>query len=107
MKEHDKEKANLKISETCNLTFLKTILKSNLDSCVALFGAHQYGVTTRENSGEKYPRTLILWVLRVLSQGLNQSARIFFTRVFSGCYAILTSPKEEETAVSGYNPPLF
>ena len=24
----------------------------------------------------------ILWVLRVLGQGLNQSARIFFTRVF-------------------------
>ena len=25
---------------------------------------------------------VILWVLRVLGQGLNQSARIFFTRVF-------------------------
>ena len=30
-----------------------------IDSCFALFGARQYGVTTRENSGEKYPRTLI------------------------------------------------
>ena len=50
---------------------------------------------------------VILWVLRVLGQGLNQSARIFFTRVFSGCYAILTSPKEGETAVYGYNPALF
>ena len=107
MKEHDKEKANFKISVTCNLTFLKTILKSNLDSCVALFGARQYGVTTRKNSCEKYPHTLILRGLRVLGQGLNQSARIFFTRVFSGCYAILTSPKEGETAVYGYDPALF
>ena len=30
-----------------------------IDSCFALLGARQYGVTTRENSGEKYPRTLI------------------------------------------------
>ena len=50
---------------------------------------------------------VILWVLRVLGQGFNQSAQIFFTRVFSGCYAILTSPKEGETAVYGYNPALF
>ena len=27
--------------------------------------------------------------------------------VISGCYAILTSPKEGETAVYGYNPALF
>ena len=26
---------------------------------------------------------------------------------FSGCYAILMSPKEGETAVYGYNPALF
>ena len=50
---------------------------------------------------------VILWVLGVLGQSLNQSARIFFTRGFSGCYAILTSPKESETAVYGYNPALF
>ena len=31
-----------------------------MDSCFALFGARQYGVTTRESSDEKYPRTLIL-----------------------------------------------
>ena len=37
----------------------------------------------------------------------NQSARIFFIRAFSGCYAILTSPKKGETAVYGYNPALF
>ena len=49
---------------------------------------------------------VILWVLRVLGQGLNQSARIFFIRAFSGCYAILTSPKKGETAVYGYNPAL-
>ena len=31
-----------------------------IDSCFALFGARQYGATTRESSDEKYPRTLIL-----------------------------------------------
>ena len=50
---------------------------------------------------------LILWVLRVLGQGFNQSAWTFFTRDFSGCYATLASPKEGETAVYGYNPDLF
>ena len=30
-----------------------------IDSCFALFGARQYGVTTRESSDETYPRTLI------------------------------------------------
>ena len=29
-----------------------------IDSCFALFGARQYGVTTRVKSDEKYPRTL-------------------------------------------------
>ena len=46
-------------------------------------------------------------VLRVLGQGSNQSARILFIRAFSGCYAILTSPEEGETAAYGYNPALF
>ena len=49
---------------------------------------------------------VILWVLRVLGQGLNQSARIFFIRAFSDCYPILTSPKKGETVVYGYNPAL-
>ena len=31
-----------------------------IDSCFALFGACQYGTTTRESSDEKYPRTRIL-----------------------------------------------
>ena len=30
-----------------------------IDSCFALFGARQYGATTRESSDEKYSRTLI------------------------------------------------
>ena len=30
-----------------------------IGSCFALFGARQYGVTTRESSNEKYLRTLI------------------------------------------------
>ena len=46
-------------------------------------------------------------VLRVLGQGSNQSARIFFIRAFSGFYAILTSPEEGETTAYGYNPALF
>ena len=46
-------------------------------------------------------------LLRVLGYGLHQSARIFLVRVFSGCYAILTSPKKGETAVCGCNPTLF
>ena len=39
---------------------------------------------------------VILWVLRVL--GLSQCARIFFIRFYSGCYAILTSPKKGENS---------
>ena len=31
-----------------------------IDNCFALFGARQYGATTRESSDEKYPPTLIL-----------------------------------------------
>ena len=32
-----------------------------IDSCFALFGAHQYGLTTRDQAVMKnYPRTLIL-----------------------------------------------
>ena len=57
------------------------------------------------------PRRHVVWRasvgVRVLDQGLNQSARIFFIRVFSGCYAILTGSKEGETAVYGYSPSLF
>ena len=40
-------------------------------------------------------------------QSLNQSARIFFIRTFSGCCAILMSPKKGERAAYGYNPALF
>ena len=36
---------------------------------------------------------VILWVLRVLGQGLNQRARIFFIRAFSGCYSLLKPQK--------------
>ena len=36
---------------------LKTDWDVATDSCFSLFGARQYGVTTRENSDEKYPRT--------------------------------------------------
>ena len=44
-----------------------------IDSCLALFGNRQYGATTRESSGEKYPRTLFLVVEEVLYRGLNKS----------------------------------
>ena len=42
---------------------------------------------------------VILWVLRVLGQGLNQIVRIFFSRVFSGCYAILTSQRGQNSCL--------
>ena len=38
---------------------LKTEWDVAIDSCFSLFGARQYGVTTRENSDEKYPCTLV------------------------------------------------
>ena len=38
---------------------LKTERDVATDSCFSLFGARQYGVTTRENSDEKYPCTLM------------------------------------------------
>ena len=34
-------------------------------------------------------------------------ADIFYQSLISGCYSILTSPKEGETAVYAYNPTLF
>ena len=37
----------------------------------------------------------------------SECADIFYQSLISGCYAILTSPKEGETAVYGYNPALF
>ena len=37
----------------------------------------------------------------------SECADIFYQSLISGCYAILTSPKEGETAVCGYNPALF
>ena len=39
--------------------------------------------------------------------GLNRRVRIFFTRVFFGCCALLTSYNNSETAVYGYDPALF
>ena len=50
---------------------------------------------------------VILWVLRVLGQGLRSECANIFIRVFSGCCAILTSSQKGETAVYGYNPALF
>ena len=54
------------------------------------------------------PRRQVVWRDSVrVGSSRSESARIFFTRVFSGCYVILTSPKEGQTAVYGYNPALF
>ena len=39
--------------------------------------------------------------------GLKISVRIFFIRAFSGCCAILTSPKKRETAVYATIPLCF
>ena len=49
----------------------------------------------------------VLWVLRVLGEGLNQSARIVFIRAFSGRYTMLTNPKKGHSAVYSYHPALF
>ena len=58
------------------------------------------------------PRSHVAWsdYVGVESSGLglkSECANIFFIRAFSGCDAIVTSPKEGETAVYGYNPALF
>ena len=37
----------------------------------------------------------------------SAGVRGYFAPELSGCYAILTSPNEGETAVYGYNPALF
>ena len=42
-----------------------------------------------------------------VGQGLKSECADIFIRAFSGCYATLTSPKEGEAAVYGYNPALF
>ena len=39
--------------------------------------------------------------------GLKSECADIFHQSFLCCYAILTSPKEGETAVYGYNPALF
>ena len=49
---------------------------------------------------------VILWVLRVLGQGLKSECADIFHQSF-GCCAILTSPKKGKTAVYCYNPALF
>ena len=46
----------------------------------------------------------------VESSGSEHKIRVrgyFSSEFFSGCCAILTSPKKGETAVYGYNPALF
>ena len=54
---------------------------------------HQLDTWTLAPPPAKDTLSYYMWVLlRVLGQGLNQSARIFFIRFYSGCYAILTSP---------------
>ena len=59
-----------------------------------------------ENKSLKYdPPPRLKTIQRI--QGLNQSARIFFIRVFSGYGYAMTRPKKGETAVYGYNPALF
>ena len=58
------------------------------------------------------PRRHVVWPdsLGVKSSGSglkSECVDIFHQSLISGCYAILTSPKEGETAVYGYNPALF
>ena len=58
------------------------------------------------------PRRHVVWRDSVGVKGSrseleSECADIFHQSLISGCYAILTSPKEGETAVYGYNPALF
>ena len=58
------------------------------------------------------PRRHVVWrdSVGVKSSGSglkSECANIFHQSLISGCYAIVTSPKEWETAVYGYNPTLF
>ena len=58
------------------------------------------------------PRRHVVWrdSVGVKSSGSgleSERADIFHQSLISGCYAILTSPKEGEIAVYGYNPALF
>ena len=87
--------------------FFRSIIPGILNCGVPAQPAPHWALNTGLLPPRRHVVWRVLWVLRVLGQGLNQSARIFFIRAFSGCYAILTSPKEGETAVHGYNPALF
>ena len=54
------------------------------------------------------PRRHVVWrdSVGVESSRLNHSARIFFTRVFSGCYAILSEPQKRAKQLSMATVPL-
>ena len=59
-----------------------------IDSCFALFGARQYGVTTRDQALMKnYPRTLIL----ALTQNSEHPQNYAIPRVFWGARAQVSS----------------
>ena len=64
-----------------------------------------FGGPTENKSLKCDPPPRLKTIQRI--QGLNQSARIFFIRVFSGYGYAMTSPKKGETAVYGYDPALF
>ena len=57
------------------------------------------------------PRRHVVWLDSVgvesSKTGLKSKCADIFHQSFLCCYAILTSPKEGETAVYGYNPALF
>ena len=57
------------------------------------------------------PRRHVVWRDSVgvesSRSGLKSECADIFHQSFLCCYAILTSPKEGETAVYGYNPALF
>ena len=85
---------------------LSMFFKLVLANC--LFSLRDISLTLGLLPPRRHVVYVILWVLGVLGQGKNQGARIFFHQsLISGCYAILTSPKEDETAVYGYNSALF
>ena len=73
--------------------------------------ANEYAEDINLTLGLLPPRRHAEWRDSVGVEGsrseLKSECADIFTRIFSGCYAILTSPKEGETAAYGYNPAVF
>ena len=90
----------------CNFWMVLSIFLGCFWKILFIFSA-RYQLDVRTLALQRTREGMILWMLRALGWGLNQSARIFYIRAFSSCYAILKSYNNSETAVYGCNPVLF